>query len=382
MTDSPSSPDTAQTPAAKTSKHARKRLRFLLLFLLPLAAVLVGGYFYISSQRYVSTDNAYVKADMVAISARVSAPILAVAVAENQPVEKGDVLFRLSPENFKVALDSADAELGRVRDEIAALKATYKQKEQELNLAQVNVEYAALVFERQSKLRKQGIASQAVFDAAAHDLATARRQVAALRFDLDRTLASLGGDPQAPVENHPLYRQAKAGRDQALLDQEHTVVTAPFAGIASKTPKIGQYVEAGASVMSIVANHGAWVEANFKETDLAYIRKGQAVSVKFDAYPDYVWEGRLESFSQATGSEFSVLPAQNASGNWVKVVQRIPLRIALKPLSGTPVLRAGMSAAIEIDTGHQPALPGFLLTAVGWLDGLFNVSTAFAEDRP
>jgi membrane fusion protein (multidrug efflux system) len=167
-----------------------------------------------------------------------------------------------------------------------------------------------------------------------------------------------------------------------LLDTRYTVVTAPFAGIASKTPEVGQYVNAGESVMSIVADRGAWVEANFKETDLAHIRENQAVEVKVDAYPDHVWRGTVQSFSQATGSEFSVLPAQNASGNWVKVVQRVPVRIALENDTGAPVLRAGMSTDVEIDTGHTPKLPGAVLSAVGWIDGLFNVSAAHAEERP
>jgi len=382
---SDTSPTNVSSPSSSAEAPKRRRglLRFILLVAIPVVALAGGGYFYVSSQRYVGTDNAYVKTDMVAISARVDAPIVSVEVSENQHVEKGDVLFRLSPDDFNNALESADAELSRVRDEIAAMKATYRQKEQELSLAEADAAYAKTVFERQAKLSKKGISSRANFDAAEHDLATARRSVAALRFEVEQTLANLGGNPDIPVEQHPLYRQAKASRDRALLDTQYTIVTAPFAGIASKTPEVGEYVDAGDSVMSIVADRGAWIEANFKETDLAHIRENQAVEVKVDAYPDHVLEGKVQSFSQATGSEFSVLPAQNASGNWVKVVQRVPVRIALGHGDGdTPVLRSGMSAVVEIDTGHMPELPGAVLSAVSWIDGLLDVSPAHAEDRP
>lgn len=367
-------------PSAKTVKGSRRRWVRLVLLLLGPAVVLAGaGYVYVTGQRYVSTDNAYLKSDKVAISAQVSGPIVEVTVAENQAVAQGDLLFRLDAKPFLVALEQAKAKLASVRQNIAALKADYRQKQEELRLADENLAYAQVVFHRQSELTRQQVASEAKFDEAKHAVDVARQQISVLQQQEVATLAQLGGNPNIAVEDHPDFRAAQASLDQAALDLEHVRVVAPFAGIASKKPEVGQYVQAGTPIMSVIADRGTWIEANFKETDLTHVKLGQPVAVTVDTYPDRRWQGTVESISQATGAEFSVLPAQNATGNWVKVVQRIPVRIMIKSAGqGGDILRAGMSTVVDIDTGYSPPLPAFVRAPLRWLAAVTGVSPARA----
>lgn len=384
-------PETPETPSAqpatesdssankKIRRRRRRWLRPLLLILGPVVVLAGAGYVYVTGQRYVGTDNAYLKSDKVAVSAQVSGPIVEVAVAENQPVARGDLLVRLDAEPFEVALEQAKAKLAGVRQNIAALKADFRQKQEELRLAEENLSYAQVVFRRQSELTRQHVASEAKFDEAKHAVDVARQQISVLHQQEAATLAQLGGNPGIAVEDHPDFRAAQAALDQAALDLAHTRVVAPFAGIASKKPEIGQYVQAGNPIMSVIADRGTWIEANFKETDLTHVKLGQPVSVTVDTYPDRSWRGTVESISQATGAEFSVLPAQNATGNWVKVVQRIPVRIVLAPSEpGGDVLRAGMSAVVDIDTGYSPPLPTFVRAPLNWLAAIIDVAPARA----
>jgi membrane fusion protein (multidrug efflux system) len=351
----------------ESSPERRRRwLRRVLLLLGPLLVLLVGGYFYVTGGRFVGTDDAYVKADMVAIAAQVSGPIVEVDVHENQHVDPRQVLFRIDQQPFKIALAQAEARLKKADDDVRALEASYHQKQQELELAHKNVAYAEQEFHRQASLAKRDFASRAKYDEAQHNLDVAHQHVAMTEQELRSLLADLGGSPDLPVEQHASYLEAKAARDRAALDLQHTIVRAPFAGVASQKPYLGDYVTAGTPVMSIVADQDVWVEANFKETDLTHVRTGQPATVTVDTYPGRTWPGTVESISQATGAQFSVLPPQNASGNWVKVVQRIPVRIVLKTKPGEPPLRAGMSVVAEIDTGHRRALPGFVETALAW----------------
>ncbi len=209
----------------------------------------------------------------------------------------------------------------------------------------------------------------------------ARQRIRIVEQEVAQLRAQLAGDPDLPVERHPRYQAAKAALDRAALDLERTAVRAPFAGIASNTPQVGQQVigngPMSSPVMSLVADAGVWIEANFKETDLAHVRPGQPVTIQLDAYAGREWRGAVESLSQATGAEFSVIPPQNATGNWVKVVQRIPVRIAVKTNGGDPALRAGMSAAVEIDTGHRRPLPNFVQTVLSW----FGADAAARAER-
>ncbi len=361
-------PRPARAPA-KPARARRRWLRPLLLLLGPLVVLVGAGYVYATGGRYVSTDNAYVHADKVAISAEVAGSIAETDVHENQPVAKGDVLFRIDDRPYRVALERAEAQLRAAKDAVEALKATWRQKAAEIQMDQANANFAQRDLGRQTQLAKNSYASQAKLDEARHAVDVARQQIAMTRHEQSQIAAQLGGGLDTPLDAVPSYAAAKAARDQAQLDLAHTLVRAPFSGIASKTPEPGAYVTAGVPVMSVVADTGLWIDANFKETDLTHVRPGQTVAITIDTYPDHGWQGTVKSIAPASGAEFSVLPAQNATGNWVKVVQRIPVRVVIRPQKDAPQLRAGMSANVEIDTRHKRALPDFVRTAIGWVEG-------------
>jgi len=341
-------------------RQDKRRLRMVLFAVGPVVALLVAAGLYFGSGRYVETDNAYVKANKVTISAQVSGPISAIAVHENQAVSQGQELFRIDPQPFRIALEQAEAQLRGVRSDIEGRKASYRQKREQLRLAKLNLDFAARELNRQSQLAQRKLTPQVKLDEAQHNLDTAREQIAMLEQEQAQTLAQLSGNADIPPEQHPNYLEAKASRDNAALNLQHTVVTAPFAGTASKVPQLGQYVGAGGAVMSVIASSDIWIEANFMETDLANVRPGQPVKIRVDTYGGRQWHGTVQSIAQATGAEFSVLPPQNASGNWVKVVQRIPVRIAINPVAGDPPLRVGMTTAVEIDTGAHHTLAKLL----------------------
>ncbi len=346
----------------------RRVLRAALLALGPIVAVLVGGYFYATSGRFVGTDDAYLRADRVSISADISGRVTAVEVRENQAVEAGAILFRIDPEPFQLALARAEAQMQSVRNDIDALRASYRSKLEQVRLNEFTVSYAERNFERQSELARRGNTAQSTFDDSRQALAVARQQLNMARQDLAQILAGLGGEPDLPIERHPRYRDAQAQRDQAALDLRRTVVTAPWAGVVSRIDRFrrGDYVTAGTPVFALLANHGLWVEANLKETDLTHVRPGQRATVTIDAYPDREWQATVASISAATGAEFAVLPPQNATGNWVKVVQRIPVRLTIEHHADQPSLRAGMSVIVEIDTGHRRPLPSVVRAALAW----------------
>ncbi len=310
--------------------------------------------------RYAGTEDAYVKADKVTISAQVAGPIAAVAVRENQRVRAGDELFLIDDRPYRIALAGADAELAAVATELDSIKASLRQKTEELRLAHTNRDFAAREFERQSELARKKLNSGAAVDEVKYKLDVALQQISVTEQARAQYLSRLSGNPELPLEQYPAYQAARAARDAAALDLEHTVVRAPFAGIASKTPQRGQFVAAGSAVMSVVGADDVWIEANYMETDLAHVRVGQPATVEIDSYPGREWSGRVQSISQATGAEFSVLPPQNASGNWVKITQRIPLRIAIEPRADDPPLRAGMTATVAIDTGDRHTLKALL----------------------
>ena len=371
-----------QVRPQRVPTYAKRKVRRLLLIGGPLLVALISGYLYYTGGRYVETENAYVKADKVMISAQVAGEIATVAVHENQRVNTGDVLFQLDETPFRIALDQADAHLQAVRSDLEALKASYEQKRRELDLAETNARYAKRELRRQTELAHRKLASQERLDAASHDFDVAQQQVAVIRQDLAQILANLSGNAAMAVENYPRYLEAKAQRDQAALNLQHAVVTAPFPGIASKTPEPGDYVKEGGVVMSVIADSGMWIEANYKETQLTHVRPGQPVTVHVDSFPGREWRGRVASISQATGAEFSILPPQNASGNWVKVVQWIPVRIALAPPSDAPTLRAGMSTEVEVDTGYRRSLPGIVRRIASWFDDAVAVSQAKENGGP
>jgi membrane fusion protein (multidrug efflux system) len=313
----------------------------------------VGLAIWLVSGRYVGTEDAYVKADKVTVSAEVSGPITKVVVKENQRVKAGDELFRIDDRPYRIALAKADAQLSAVVSDVNSLKASFRQKAEELQLARTNSEFAEREYQRQLELSKQKLNSRVQLDDAKHKLDIARRQIDVTEQERVQYLTRLNGNPDLAAADHPNYLEAKAVRDSAALDLERTTIRAPFTGIASKVPQLGQYINSGTPVMSVVGTDDIWIEANFMETDLANVRVGQTVDVSIDSYPGRKWHGQVQSISQATGAEFSVLPPQNASGNWVKIVQRIPLRIAIKPVADDPPLRVGMTATVDIDTGER-----------------------------
>ncbi len=369
---------TAPAGAAEDGPRSRRRVRRILLWAGPLVVVLVAGFFYFTSGRYVSTDNAYVKADKVAVSPQVEGAVVDVQVAENQHVDKGQVLFQIDPAPFRIALQQAGAQLDSVHADLIALKAQYRQSQEQLQLAQSNRNYAQRELQRQLGLDKRKLTSQAAVDQARHTAEQAKQSIEVNREQMAQIQAQLGGDVTLPVEQHPRYRAALAAKQRAELDLQHTTVRAPFSGIASNTPEPGAYVKPGSPVMAVVAEGDVWVVANFKETDLTHVHPGQPVTIHVDTYPGREWHGRVASVSQATGSEFSVLPAQNATGNWVKVVQRIPVRISVQAAANDQVLRSGMSTEVDIDTGSYRAIPGFARTMLNRM----GVLTANAAEPP
>ena len=345
----------------------RRWVRWVLFVLLPLALI-AGGYWYVTGGQVMSTDDAYVEADKVGISTDISGIVKEVDVSNNQHVDDGQVLFRLDDLPFRLALERADAQVGIVRNDLNALKANYRDMQAQIKQAQDDVEYYDREFHRQQDLAAKFIASQQTFDTARRNLQNAQQKLASLNQQLAAIAANLNGDPDIPVEQHPRYLNAMAQRNEAARQLDHTVVKAPFAGIATNVPAIapGKYLQASVTAFYLVAADYVWVDSNPKETQLTNVRPGQPVTVTVDTYPDLEWHGTVESISPAAAQEFALLPAQNTSGNWVKVVQRIPMRVRLDTSDKSrPALRAGMSVEVDVDTGHQRGLPKVLTALVG-----------------
>jgi membrane fusion protein (multidrug efflux system) len=323
------------------------------------AVVLAGALaLYMTGGRYVSTDNAYVHAGKLTVATDVSGIVSKVAVHESQQVEKGQVLFTLDPEPFQIALAGAEANLGTVRNQLTTLRATYRQKLAQVEQAKTDVAFYETAFQRQQDLLKRGVSAQATFDQAKRDLDSARERVNVTQHDAEATLAQLGGSVDARIEDNSSYLAAQAQVDKAKRDLARTTVQAPMPGIVTNVDalQIGEYLPASQAAFSLVSSADVWIEANPKESDLTYLKPGAPAAVTIDAYPGRVWQATVTSLAPATGTEFSVLPAQNATGNWVKVVQRVPIRLAVQLLADAPPLRTGMSATVEIDTGHRRQL--------------------------
>jgi membrane fusion protein (multidrug efflux system) len=348
----------SEAPQKKQGLRARlgnKKLRQLLLIVVPAVIVVLGGIFYLMGGRYVSTDNAYVGAQKVLITPDISGKVLDVKVREGQHVAEGDELFALDPQPFRNALIQAQAKLNDARTQYENLKVNLASLGQLVDLAQKSVEVKQRDVERKSKLVLSQAGSQVDVDNAISALVTAQLQAQFTKQQRDNTLNQLRGDANLPLEQFPAYGQAKAAVDQAQRDLDHAILRAPIAGIATQVDNIqlGRFVTAGSPVFSIIDDNGAWVDANPKETDITYLRVGQKATIDVDSFPDRTFTGTVQSVSQGTGSQFSILPAQNATGNWVKVVQRVPVRIMFDKDQDTTLLRSGMSANVEIDTHHS-----------------------------
>jgi len=341
-----------QSSAALESKPTSKRnLRRLLMGVVPLVAVLAGVSLYLTTGRYVGTDNAYVKADIASVSPEVSGNIQAALVAENAHVTKGQPILAIDDTNYKIALAGAEAQLRNVVASIESDKARFRQKEASLAIMQSNVAFAEREFKRQSSLAASNFASTQKLDEARHALDSARQNIALLRQEEAEILARLEGDINIAPEKVPAYQQAYTAKLSAAMYIQRSTLLAPFDGIVSQLPKVGDFARTGAPVFSIVSGSDVWIEANFKETELTHMQTGQPVEIRVDTYPDRPFHGHITSIAQATGAEFSVLPAQNSTGNWIKVVQRIPVRISVDDQSAGPTLRAGMSVIADVDTG-------------------------------
>ena len=344
----------------------RVALRMVLLVVIPLAAVLVGVYIYAESGRYVTTENAYIKSNVIAISSDESGRVEWVGVDDNTLVREGQILFRLDQRPFAIALDRSEAELDMVRTQIKHLRTDYHEAVAQVAAEEEKVNFLTRQRARQKKLKDLKLASEQAYDVAAHDLSLAERRVRVLRQRVQRALQSLGGNPDMKVEKHARFQRARAERDQAAIALADTTIEAPVDGFVSNMKlQAGEYVEEGQAVFSVIEHGKVWVEANLKETQLTHVLEGQSASITVDAYPGVQWPATVDAIAPATGAEFSVLPPQNATGNWVKVVQRIPVLLDVEqPPKGNP-LRAGMTVTVSIDTERERAMPASLRA---WFD--------------
>ncbi len=342
--------------SVSTRRRDLRRLLRPLLMLGGIAIVVVGSMvFWITGGRFVSIDNAYVRSAKEAISTDVSGIVMEVPVREGQRVAKGDVLLRLDPKPFELAVMGAKANLGGIVSSLNAMKLEYKRMLQDADVKQSQVNLDQVNADRFAGLVQGGGVTRAEYDNARFQLATDKQGVAALKIGAAVQLARLGGDPEVDVHTMSDYLQAKARLDEAQRQLDHTVIYAPFAGVATMVDTVqkGMYLAASTAAFGLVSTERTWIEANPKETELTNVKPGDPVTLTVDTYPGRQWNCQVESIAPNSGSEFSVLPAQNTSGNWVKVVQRIPVRITCDRRADDPEFRAGMSVIADIDTGHR-----------------------------
>ena len=345
----------------------RKLARALLLLGVPLAVVAIALYYYATGGRHLETDNAYVKTHIVAVSAEVAGRVAEVAVRDNQAVAQGQLLFRIDAVPFETALARARAQLANARTEVETLRAEHRVALADAAESVERIRFLGLQLERQRRLKEQGMVREDAYDEARHNLEAARARLVALQERAARGLAGLGGDLKMPTDRHPRVLETQAALDAAALELARTRVLAPAAGTVSNLKlQPGANVARGIAAFSLILAGDPWIEANFKETQLAGMRVGQAARIVADAYPGVEWRARVSAIAPATGAEFALLPPQNATGNWIKVVQRVPVLFAIEPggqdpggraAGERPALRAGMTVSVSIDTGRSRGLP-------------------------
>ena len=340
------------------SGRFNKNRRLILLVVIPIVAGIVGLVVYLSGGRYMTTDNAYVGSQKVLVTPDISGKISKIVVREGQRVAVGDVLFEIDAEPFRLALQQSEARLANVRTDHANLLTNDKAMSRLIELAQKTADIKRQDVERKSTLMANRSGSQFDLDASNAQLVVAQTQVEQLSQQQAGVRNQLLNNPDLPLDRFPPYMQAKAALDQAQRDLDHTTVRAPLAGNATQVDniQIGRYVNAGTPVLSVIDDTRPWVDANPKETDFTHVALGQRVTVVVDAFPNHIFNGRITSMSPGTGAQFAILPPQNASGNWVKVVQRVPIRITFDADENTSKLRAGMSAYVSVDTGRSRSL--------------------------
>jgi membrane fusion protein (multidrug efflux system) len=346
-------------PEPKAPVSRRQRLRLPLLILGVVVAIVASLLFYLHGGRYESTDNAYFQTGLASVAANVSGPVVAIEVHDNQRVTKGQVLFRIDPAPFQAAVDAAAAALADARVQVAALRANYGQGEAQLSAAQSQLDYATKEAARQKSLLAEGISSQAQYDQALLAAQTARQGIQSNQQKNASIAATLSGNVNVPTDEQPAVKRAKAQLERAQLDLGYTVVRAAQDGVVTKVNQlqVGNYVSASRPVFSLAGTH-IWVEANFKENQLDHMRIGQPATLEIDAFPSLHLTGRLTSFSPGTGNSFALLPPENATGNWVKVVQRLPVEFEIDNPPADVPLHAGLSVNVTVDTGFRRHLFG------------------------
>jgi membrane fusion protein (multidrug efflux system) len=346
----------ADTPAGRAAAKPRRSLLKPVLMLGGIALVIAGaGYVWVTGGRFISTDDSYVEAAEVNATTDVSGIVSEVMVHEGAPVKTGQVLFRLGERHFQIAVDGAKAKLAETALNFAAMKEDYERMLKDVDTANAKVAEDQSDFGRYAALIHSGGVTRAEYDDAKYKLDADQADLAALQETAKTQLAKLGGDINLPVDQFPDYQNAAANLAEAQRQLDHTVVRAPYDGIVTNVESLqrGQYLTAASPAFGIVSTDDVWVTAQFKETQLTHMRTGQAVTIEVDAYPGDKWTGVVESISPASGSQFSLLPAENSSGNWVKVVQRIPVRVRITSSPEGVSLAAGMSAEVSVDTGHK-----------------------------
>jgi membrane fusion protein, multidrug efflux system len=369
--DSPPAADPRPSPGARASSEStdasgnrtakeapRSRWRRPLLILGPVVLLVGALCLYLTTGRYVTEEDAYVQAVNVSISPQVSGQVVAITAKSNTPVRKNDPLFSLDPEPYRIALANAKAQLGIARDQANTLIETYRSRLKQIDEAKATVDYAQITFERQQHLYQTAAAPRATLDAAIRDLQTAKANLASLQREAAAALAQLGGNPDMPIDQQAAVKQAQAAVDLAARNLRLTALVAPFDGIPNNVESIavGAFLNAGQSAFPLVSTDDPYIEANIKETDLTYVKEGDPARVTIDAYPNASIAAKVTTLAPASGSVFALLPPQNTTGNWVKVVQRIPVRVSIDRPPGDRALRAGMSVKISIDTGHRRSL--------------------------
>lgn len=344
----------APVPEAPVKKKRSGR-RLALMLAVPLILAAGGGYFWLTGGRFVDTDNAYVQQPKISLSSDVAGRIVSVAVKDNQLVRAGDTLFAIDPEPYRIALSQSDAALATARVNVEQLRVGYTTAVAKLDAAKATLAIRQKEWDRASNLQKQGISAESSLDDSRLALQQAQSNVSLEEQDVANATAALGGDPAIRTDDHPAVRGAMAARDNAQRNLDKSTVLAPADGIVSQVASlnVGQFINTGSTIATLVETSDTWVEANFKETQLTGLRTGMKAEVKVDAFPGLTLDCQVASIGATTGAEFALIPAQNATGNWVKVTQRLPVNIACD--SGTDLLRAGMSAAVSVDTKPEGA---------------------------
>lgn len=340
-------PELTGIPPKKTLKQ---RLRPLLMVGVPAVIAVMGYSYYVINAPFVSTDNAYARVAKASINARVSGQVIEIAVEDNQTVRKGQVLFRLDPVPLQIAVNRAEAQWDNARLRIDGLKASYRQQQAELQSARASAGYDERDFARKKALIATEFVSRAVTD-----LKVSRQRIASIEQQIASTVVALNGHPDIAIDRHPTVREAQAQLDEARLRLSYATVTAPADGIVAKVDdvQVGNYLNNGAAAFALISSRDIWVEANFRETQLTHMRPGQTATITLDTYPDRPFKAHVISLSPGAGADFALLPPENATGNWVKVVQRVPVRLALDDADPALRLFSGTSATVRVDTGHR-----------------------------